>query len=77
MTDNILKNDDKMNFEKSIHTALWGLESWENSAHPYDSSVIVDRDAVRMGKGGWREVAIGGAGCGLRSGCALGGAGGV
>ena len=31
-----------MTFEKSIHTALWGSESWEISAHPSDSSVIAD-----------------------------------
>ena len=29
-----------MRFEKSIHTALWGTESWEISAHPSDPSVI-------------------------------------
>lgn len=29
-----------MTFEKSIHTALWGSESWEISAHPSDPSVI-------------------------------------
>ena len=31
-----------MNFEKSVHTALWGAESWEISAHPSDPSVIAD-----------------------------------
>ena len=31
-----------MTFEKSIHTALWGSESWEISAHPSDPSVIAD-----------------------------------
>ena len=31
-----------MNFEKSIHTALWGSESWEISAHSSDPSVIED-----------------------------------
>ena len=31
----------QLSFEKSIHTALWGTESWEISAHPSDSSVIV------------------------------------
>ena len=31
-----------MNFEKSVHTALWGAESWEISAHPSDPSVVVD-----------------------------------
>ena len=30
-----------MNFEKSVHHALWGSESWEISAHPLDPSVIV------------------------------------
>ena len=29
-----------MNFKKSVHSALWGSESWEISAHPSDSSVI-------------------------------------
>ena len=27
-------------FEKSVHPALWGEESWEISAHPSDPSVI-------------------------------------
>ena len=27
-------------FEKSVHVALWGSESWEISAHPSDPSVI-------------------------------------
>ena len=27
-------------FEKSVHPALWGSESWEISAHPSDSSII-------------------------------------
>ena len=31
-----------MNFEKSVHTALWGSERWEISAHPSDPSVIAD-----------------------------------
>ena len=31
----------QLSFEKSIHTALWGSESWEISAHPSDPSVIV------------------------------------
>lgn len=31
-----------MIFEKSIHTALWGSESWEISAHPSDPSVVAD-----------------------------------
>ena len=31
----------QLSFEKSIHTALWGSESWEVSAHPSDPSVIV------------------------------------
>ena len=31
-----------MTFEKSIHTALWGLECWEISAHPSDPSVVAD-----------------------------------
>ena len=30
-----------MIFKKSVHNALWGSESWEISAHPSDSSVIV------------------------------------
>ena len=29
-------------FRKSVHTALWGSESWEISAHPSDPSVIAD-----------------------------------
>ena len=32
----------QVSFEKSIHTALWGTESWEISAHPSDSSVIAE-----------------------------------
>ena len=32
----------KMNFKTSVHSALWGLESWEISAHPSDPSVIAD-----------------------------------
>ena len=31
-----------MIFGKRVHTALWGSESWEISAHPSDSSVIAD-----------------------------------
>ena len=31
-----------LRFEKGIHTALWGSESWEISAHPSDPSVIAD-----------------------------------
>ena len=31
-----------MIFGKSVHTALWGSESWEISAHPSDPSVIAD-----------------------------------
>ena len=30
----------QLSFEKSIHAALWGSESWEISAHPSDPSVI-------------------------------------
>ena len=29
-------------FEKSVHEALWGSESWEISAHPSDPSVLAD-----------------------------------
>ena len=29
-----------MKFKKSVHSALWGSESWEISAHPSDPSVI-------------------------------------
>ena len=28
--------------DKSAHSALWGSESWEISAHPADPSVIAD-----------------------------------
>ena len=31
----------QLSFEKSIHAALWGSESWEISAHPSDPSVIM------------------------------------
>ena len=31
-----------MTFEKSLHTALWGSESWEISAHASDPGVIAD-----------------------------------
>lgn len=31
----------QLSFKKSVHTALWGSESWEISAHPSDPSVIV------------------------------------
>ena len=30
----------QLSFKKSVHTALWGSESWEISAHPSDPSVI-------------------------------------
>ena len=33
---------DRLLFESSNHTALWGSESWEISAHPSDPSVIAD-----------------------------------
>ena len=37
-----------MTFEKSLHTALWGSESWEISAHASDPGVIAD--GARKGK---------------------------
>lgn len=32
----------QFSFEKDIHVALWGTESWEISAHPSDPSMIAD-----------------------------------
>lgn len=34
----------QIRFEKSIHTALWGAESWEISAHASDPSVIAEEE---------------------------------
>ena len=33
---------DVMTFEKSVHAALWGIESWEISAHTSDPGEIAD-----------------------------------